>query len=355
MSVQVKRRRDTANNVAAYTGAQGEIVVDTTNNRVTLHDGSIAGGWPHALETRHVVSDASYTATVTDRLVAYTALTASRTVTLPAAASYASGAKLTVVDESGAASATLTIALQHAGSDTINGGASVAIATRFGSVTLESNGSNAWTVLAPSQPPITAVLALGPNGSQAELVVAEQMVSGLSGTSVTASAQIPAGVLVLAVSSRVVTAITGATSFSVGYTGNATAFGSSLGLSAGSTNEGLIGPNPFYNATSIVLTAAGGNFTAGAVRARRHVSAIRPANFVTTTHGRGGGQCDAHGRRVRAFALDGWRADARQRREARRAGRRERFGRHANLHGGCGRLYAVLVSGHGLSNKIARA
>jgi len=48
MSVQVKRRRDTAANVAAYTGASGELVVDTTNNRVTVHDGVTAGGWPAA-------------------------------------------------------------------------------------------------------------------------------------------------------------------------------------------------------------------------------------------------------------------------------------------------------------------
>ena len=48
MSVQVKYRRDTAANVAAYTGASGELIIDTTNNRVTVHDGSTAGGWPAA-------------------------------------------------------------------------------------------------------------------------------------------------------------------------------------------------------------------------------------------------------------------------------------------------------------------
>ena len=48
MSVQVKRRRDTAANVAAFTGAQGELIVDTTNNRVTVHDGSTSGGWAAA-------------------------------------------------------------------------------------------------------------------------------------------------------------------------------------------------------------------------------------------------------------------------------------------------------------------
>ena len=37
------RRGTTAEN-AAYTGASGEITVDTTLNKVLLHDGSTAGG-----------------------------------------------------------------------------------------------------------------------------------------------------------------------------------------------------------------------------------------------------------------------------------------------------------------------
>lgn len=48
MAVQVKRRRDTAANVAAYTGAQGELIVDTTNNRLTIHDAVTPGGWAAA-------------------------------------------------------------------------------------------------------------------------------------------------------------------------------------------------------------------------------------------------------------------------------------------------------------------
>ena len=65
---------------------------------------------------------------------------------------------------------------------------------------------------------------------------------------------------------RVTTAIAGAASFSVGYTGSTSAFGSSLSVASGSTNDGLIGPNPFYSATNVILTAAGGNFSGGAVR-----------------------------------------------------------------------------------------
>ena len=48
MSVQVKRRREAATFLAGYVGAQGELLVDTTNNRVQVHDGATPGGWPAA-------------------------------------------------------------------------------------------------------------------------------------------------------------------------------------------------------------------------------------------------------------------------------------------------------------------
>ena len=48
MSTQVQLRRDTAANVAAFTGAQGEVVVDTTNNRLVVQDGATAGGFAAA-------------------------------------------------------------------------------------------------------------------------------------------------------------------------------------------------------------------------------------------------------------------------------------------------------------------
>jgi hypothetical protein len=47
-AVQVQYRRGTAAQVAAFAGAQGELIVDTTNNRVVVQDGSSAGGWPAA-------------------------------------------------------------------------------------------------------------------------------------------------------------------------------------------------------------------------------------------------------------------------------------------------------------------
>ena len=48
MSVQVRRRREAASFLSTYVGAQGELLVDTTNNRVQVHDGVMPGGWPAA-------------------------------------------------------------------------------------------------------------------------------------------------------------------------------------------------------------------------------------------------------------------------------------------------------------------
>lgn len=86
---------------------------------------------------------ANYTAVAGDELIAYTALAAARTVTLPAANSVPAGYELIVQDWAGAAG-TNNITVQRAGSDTVDGGTSVAIATDYGAATFVSNGSNAW-------------------------------------------------------------------------------------------------------------------------------------------------------------------------------------------------------------------
>jgi major tropism determinant Mtd-like protein len=47
-AVQLQHRRGSSAQVATFTGAQGEVVVDTTNNRLVLQDGATAGGWSTA-------------------------------------------------------------------------------------------------------------------------------------------------------------------------------------------------------------------------------------------------------------------------------------------------------------------
>ncbi len=157
MSVQLKRRRDTAANVAAYTGVQGELIVDLTNNRVTVHDGVTPGGWPAAklsevnTSTRTSVSDANYSVLTSDRTIAYTAITAARAISLPTASAYPTGVSLCVMDESGNASTTATITLSADGSDLINGASSTVISSAYGFVVLQSNGAASpngkWTIV----------------------------------------------------------------------------------------------------------------------------------------------------------------------------------------------------------------
>ena len=113
--------------------------------------------------------------------------------------------------------------------------------------------------------PAVAVVR-GPNGSSIGLHVDEELLSGLSGSSVTSTIAIPDRAIMLAVSTRTVTTISGATSWDCGIAGEPAKFGGSLGVAAGSTNVGVIGPQAFYAPTPIVLTANGGNFTGGDVR-----------------------------------------------------------------------------------------
>lgn len=273
MSEQLQLRRGTAAQVAAFTPQQGECVVDTTFNKLHIGDGATVGGWAVAMAQRTAIANAAYSALATDRIVAYASLSAAQTVTLPLAASFPVGERILIIDETGACSTTNTITVQRngGGSDTINGQASLAINVPYGFLALESNGSNVWTMTD------SFLAAVGPNGAAMQFAVLETLVSGMSGATITGPS-IPANCIVFSVGVRVVTAITGATAYEVGYGSGATlsAFGSSLGIAAGSTNCGLIGPTAFYSATPLILTGTG-SFTAGAVRLSIHLMFASPS------------------------------------------------------------------------------
>jgi len=113
-------------------------------------------------------------------------------------------------------------------------------------------------------------VAKGAMGSTTGMAVLEQTLSGLSGASVASTIEIPDRSIVLGVSTRVVTAVTGAASFDCGVAGEADKFGATHSIAAGSTNIGVIEPQAFYADTPIVLTAQGGSFTGGAVRLAIH-------------------------------------------------------------------------------------
>lgn len=94
-----------------------------------------------------------------------------------------------------------------------------------------------------------------------------------SGATSSASNLIPAGSFVLGTTCRVTTAITGATSFTVGDGSDADKWGATIGLTAGTTTTGAsftASPSHYAAATSVVLTATGSNFTVGKVRVTVH-------------------------------------------------------------------------------------
>ena len=57
MSQQVQFRRGTTTEHNSFTGAAGEITVDTAKKTAVVHDGATAGGIPLAKETHNHGSD----------------------------------------------------------------------------------------------------------------------------------------------------------------------------------------------------------------------------------------------------------------------------------------------------------
>lgn len=118
------------------------------------------------------------------------------------------------------------------------------------------------------------------NGSKIEIGTVEELLSGLSGATVATTIQIPNRAIVLAVSVRVITAITGAGSFRVDATtasggGAGTPngqFGTGIAVALGTTNVGVIGPTAWYAPSTIKLIGRNGldtlpaAFTGGAAR-----------------------------------------------------------------------------------------
>jgi hypothetical protein len=274
MSIRLQHLREASSFLSSFVGRVGEIVADLTNNRLIMHDGVTAGGWPAAklseviTNTRTAVADANYTVLTSDRLIAYTSLSAARTVTLPAASLYPTGTLLTIIDESGFCSAINTITVARSGSDTVDGAPNAMLQMAYGHIALESDGVSKWTIIG-----LSSFESRGANGSTIQFGLLEQLIT-CSGPSSVSTIQIPNRAIVFAVSVLVVTAITGASSYNVDATTNSSGgagttagqFGSSLGIAAGSNNSGVIGPTAWYVASTIKLSAQGGSFTGGQVR-----------------------------------------------------------------------------------------
>ncbi len=136
------------------------------------------------------------------------------------------------------------------------------------------NGSNTTTIGTSSTTGTylngPSTFSVGANGQSTQLGQATTLLTGLTGATVTATNLIPANCILLGVTARVTTAITGATTFDIGDGSTANRFGDDIAIALNTTANNCIAPALISAATSVVLTANGSNFTAGAVRVTAH-------------------------------------------------------------------------------------
>jgi hypothetical protein len=126
----------------------------------------------------------------------------------------------------------------------------------------------AWVALSTSFKSTT--VAASPGLANTRLEIREEEVT-VAGATTPTTIVVPARAIVLAVTSRTTVAITGATAYSCGISGETGKFGSALGVTKNSSNVGVIGPTALYADTPVLLSSAGGSFTGGKVRVAIHL------------------------------------------------------------------------------------
>lgn len=143
-------------------GAGGNVTLSlpqsiATSSNVTFAGVTSTGGQTFTgshKRNRTTVADTAYTMLSTDSVIAYTSLTAARTVTLLAAATAGAGARIQIIDESGSAGE-FNIIVDANGTEKIDGVLSWIIQNDYGTLELESNGTNWFAVTKPN--PVTII------------------------------------------------------------------------------------------------------------------------------------------------------------------------------------------------------
>ena len=115
--------------------------------------------------------------------------------------------------------------------------------------------------------------AVSPNNAATAHDIIEIEVNLSAGPTTSATAAIPGNSMVIGVTGRVTSAVSGAlTSFRVGVSGSDDRYGSGIGLAQGSWLRGLTSaPLTYYADTDILITGEGGDIAGGAVRLAIHV------------------------------------------------------------------------------------
>ena len=121
-ATQIQFRRGSAAQMATFTGAQGEVVVDTTNNRVVVHDGATAGGFPaRTVVQRSITGSGNLPIQAADDILNFNAAS-DLTPALPLSTTRY-GKPVTINNKPGSHTQTVGVT----GSDTIDGLTSVAV------------------------------------------------------------------------------------------------------------------------------------------------------------------------------------------------------------------------------------
>jgi hypothetical protein len=124
---------------------------------------------------------------------------------------------------------------------------------------------------------LPGALTLGASGGGLSAGITTGEVEVTAGNSVATGLFIPAGVLILGVTGRVVQPLTGTlSSWMIGVSGANDRFGSGLGVQLNSWSQGLLSaPFAVYTQEELQLTASGGTFASGRVRLAIHWLALR--------------------------------------------------------------------------------
>lgn len=123
--------------------------------------------------------------------------------------------------------------------------------------------------------PSGTVAALTGNGAATRVETVELDHTIVAGTFNNTALTIPDRAIVFGVTGRVLADINGPTSWTLGVGADPGRYGNSIGLTAGSTVNGVSGtPTAYYGATPVRVTATGGDFTGGSLRLALHYLAL---------------------------------------------------------------------------------
>ena len=119
--------------------------------------------------------------------------------------------------------------------------------------------------------PAATVAALSTHAAATRIETVELDHTVVAGAFNDTGLSIPDRAIVFGVTGRVLTAITGPTSWTLGVAADPGRYGTSIGPTAGSTVNGVSGtPTAYYGATPVRITSTGSGFTGGLVRLALH-------------------------------------------------------------------------------------